>query len=646
MRIVVWRVCLSLAAVVLWLIAEPTLGAPSLRGSVEDAARALLADLFSERPAGELLSADRPDELLARFLGAAPPLDAEYLILRPGTPASLGFARMIGVARITEARGEVVRARVIWADEEVRPGDRLLWPSRIALILLPTTTIDLAESTARADRIDQWLELALVADRRVRILRADRPPAEPLRAEQLRREREYGLVVAPLLVRRDDGIEVVLLVRSAFTGQTLAKRQAVWAPASSEGRTVIAPPPSAPTVAAGRQAQGAPGPSPPRYGPAIRPEQNRGGIEVVERSADYARVPLPHAVNALLPADLDGDGVAEIAGITEQQVIVYRRRGHDLETLTAGPALPVFTAYLHIDAADVDGDGREELVVTTVRSVPRGTSIENTLASRILRLKDDRLVPMGSDLDLHLGVLRAPGSPPVILAQRLGRHELAEGPVARLEWRDGRYREADPAGLPPHLTSVYGFAAGDLDGDGRVELALVDAAGRLRLHDETGPRGEAAEEDLGPAGVLGVAQTPRFPDYRGLPFDAKAEQLAVWHPLPQRVLITAAGPVPEIITLSNPRRTGFRLRDGDGLPGRIVGFRWDPERRGLVKQWESTELAGAALDVAVTEAGGSGPVELLALSGTTSRRWLEIFTLYRRSALRRQPGPAESGKEP
>ncbi len=41
---------------------------------------------------------------------------------------------------------------------------------------------------------------------------ADRPAAEPLRAEQLRREREYGLVVAPLLLNGGDLGEVAFMV--------------------------------------------------------------------------------------------------------------------------------------------------------------------------------------------------------------------------------------------------------------------------------------------------------------------------------------------------------------------------------------------------------------------------------------------------
>lgn len=596
---------------------------------MENAVEALLADLFAERPDGEVLSVHETGDVILRFPGAAPPVDAEYLLVRPPGPAAHGFGRTIGAVRIADVRGEVARAGLLWSDGTPRPGDEARWPPRVTIILLPTDASDLQELSALARRLDHWLELQLLMDRRLRVLRADQPAAERGRTERLREEREYGLLVAPLLVSTPGGVEFVMRVRSVFTGQTLAQRGAPWSSASTsrDSRPGSAPPAPAPPPSSP-----SPGSAPPApYGTAIRPVQRAGAINVVEQTAGYLKVALPHPVNAIVLADVDGDRRPEIVGITDRQVIVYRWTGRDLETLLSGDPLPVFTTYLYVDAGDINRNGRDEIVLTAVRTVPRGNRMENALESGIAEARNGRLELLATNLDRHLRVVRRPGQPAAILAQRLGAHDLADGDVERLEWKDDGYHVASRFPAPRFVSSVYADARDDLDGDGHAELAFVAADGRLLLYDAQGRRRWESDEDLGTVDDLGFAQTPRFPDYRGRSFDATAEQLAVWRAIPRRVVFTTSGPSPEVVTVANPRVTVPQVRGGDdGVRGRAVGFGWDREKRTYVKRWESSELAGRALDLAVGDLAGDGRLRLVVLSGTATRRSLEIFTLYAR----------------
>jgi len=199
-------------------------GTPSLRGAMEEAVGLLLSDLFAARTVGEVISVEPTGDFVGQFPAAAAPADAEYLVVRPPATPGQDFAETLGVARIVEARDQSVLARLAWSHGRPARGDHLVWPARITVILARTDPGDRPDLEAPARRLDHWLELQLVSDRRLRVLRADTRAAEEARAEQLRKEREYGLVVAPMLLSAPEGVEVVLRVRSAFTGQTLAKR--------------------------------------------------------------------------------------------------------------------------------------------------------------------------------------------------------------------------------------------------------------------------------------------------------------------------------------------------------------------------------------------------------------------------------------
>ncbi|MBI4610049.1 MAG: VCBS repeat-containing protein [Candidatus Rokubacteria bacterium] len=598
---------------------------------MEEAVKALLADLFTERPAGRVVSVQGSGHLVVNFPGPAPPTDAEYLVVRTPAAGGSGFADMVGAVRIAEARGQTARATVLWNEGDLRPGDQVVWPPRITIVLLRTEAGDSPELAGLERHLDRWLELELLTDRRLRVVRADQPAEERWRLKRLQEEREYALTIAPLLLSGAAGNAVVLRVRSMFTGQTLAQRQAAWVSA----QTQAAPTPASPTTS--------PAPSTP-YGAAIRPAEPARAIQRVERSADHQTVPLPHALNGIALGDVDGDGRPEVIGITDQQVIVYRWTGRDLAPVATSDPLPAFTTYLSVDAADINGNGKDEIILTAVRTAPRQNQMENILASSIAELDKGRIELLQTNLHRYLRVLRRPGQPPLLLAQGMGLYEPFEGAVKALEWKDGRYQLGAQIPLPQVVPSVYAFASGDLDGDGRADLALVAPDGQLKIYDEEGQLRWESEDDLGEVDALGFAQTPRFPDYRGLNFDATAEQLAIWRSIPRRILLASvprSAALPDIVTVANPRVFGLRVslgKKGDSVRGGALGYGWDAEARRFAKRWESADVSGQALDLAIGDLGGDGGVMLVVLSGAGTKRSLDVFTLY---DPRRAAGDAE-----
>lgn len=342
---------------------------------------------------------------------------------------------------------------------------------------------------------------------------------------------------------------------------------------------------------------------------------------------------LRHPLKAIALGDVDGDGRIELVGVTDRQATVFRWTGQGVMPLAMGDALPdAFTSYLHVDAGDVNGNGKADIVLTAVRSVPRGNRIENELNSVVGEVRQGRLEHLTGGVERYLRILQAPGTPPILLAQAMGLYEPFAGPVEVVEWKDGRYQFGGRFPLPQGA-SVYGFGSGDLDGSGHAQLALVTPDGRVAVYDGAGRRLWESEEDVGQVTARSFAQTPRFPNYSGLGFDATAEQLAVWRAAPRRVLVTPVPmTTPDIVTVGNPETLGLRVsftkREDQSVKGRAVGFGWDARTRRFAKRWESAELPGRVLDFAVGDLGGDGRIKLVVLSGIGERRFLDVFTLY------------------
>ncbi|MBE0565883.1 MAG: hypothetical protein IH621_08010 [Krumholzibacteria bacterium] len=200
-------------------------------------------------------------------------------------------------------------------------------------------------------------------------------------------------------------------------------------------------------------------------------------------------------VRGLLAADLDGDGTGELVSGVATGVLVYGWRG-DACFIPAQMNLP--PRYLAPGAsivlgaaADVDGDGRPEVIATarTADGWDQRLWILDPLAGA-LRL--DLALPTGEDLrpdgkwDGHhqvLGVVPGADGPLVVVLRRVD-YDLRPRGILAFAAADGRLVWSVPTAGSPHL----GLLA-DLDGDSRPELVVgVGSGGNLRPGQEVGGR--------------------------------------------------------------------------------------------------------------------------------------------------------------
>jgi len=654
MRLALLTACALLAAGITTSEAAPA--APTKR-FVDRAAENLLSEVLSHGQSGEVVWARGAAEVIVEF-DAPPPKDGEYVVRRRAETGPESFAQTIGVVRVAEVQGAVARCVVLASEGSIQPGDRVLAPERVTVLLQPTEASGLPKPTAAARTVDDRLELALLDKPRLRVVRADASTVERWRRDGFEHRREYALLVAPLLVSSGDRAKLLLRVRSLFTGQTLAWWEGATTLAtpgaeaepgaqSAGGKSIGQPTPEARAPQISTPGAGGAGPPAPAaesstpsrasaapYSSAIRTVEP-AGIKAIQPSDDRVSLAVPQPLKGIAVGDVDDDGRQDVIGITDRRVVIYRWTGRELEPFVTGEPLPVFSAYLNVDAGDMNGNGRAEIVLTVMRSVPEGATVKNTLRSRVLELQDRRLEVLMPPTDRYLGVLRDEQGRSVLLAQTMGRYEPFDGPVTAYEWRDGQYQPAGRLRLPPSISSLYGFAWSDLDGDGEAELARVAGDGRLEISTPQGRSLWRGQDNLGEVTVRGFAQTPRVPDYTGVDFShAFGETLTKWRTLPRRVLVAAGPAGPEIVTLANPPQHGFQVSLGAVVtrgPGEVVGYGWDPGNERFRQRWKSSELKGSALDVALGDLGGDGVLELAVLSGRPGGdRMVHVLTLYDR----------------
>jgi enediyne biosynthesis protein E4 len=227
--------------------------------------------------------------------------------------------------------------------------------------------------------------------------------------------------------------------------------------------------------------------------------------------------------------DYDGDGREDLFVANDRMPnVLYRGRGDGtfedvtLETGAGARDQKIARAGMGIAVGDVDGDGRPEILVTNFAGEPNtlyrnveGTLFDDATEASGVDRASFPYVQWGTDFadfddDGRMDLVAASGHlvPRILLTfakffrksglgvYGLGDHSYEQPPLV---WRNeghGRLADVTPGSgdWAALRLSARGLAVGDVDGDGRLDVALAAIAGGIRLmKNATASSGHALE---------------------------------------------------------------------------------------------------------------------------------------------------------
>ncbi len=305
--------------------------------------------------------------------------------------------------------------------------------------------------------------------------------------------------------------------------------------------------------------------------------------------------------------DVDGDGRNELVLLEGMNVVVYRFRDGVLDRM-AGYESSDHTRFLAVDVADMNGNGRAEIFASKVT--------ETSVTSVVLELEGNRLKPVVKNFPWFFRVMSWPGRGKILVGQQKmpGSTGGSAGLISSyfdqeiyaLTWDGKTYVKAEEAPLiSMRSLYVYNFAIGDLSGDGAPEIVRIDQNNKLRILDMQGEELFRTTEHYG--GTINYLVTN--PDVANTRHGSlKRTQLYI----PARILIADLdhNGKNEIIVNQNHSMTyGLAERFRAFSNGKMVSLTWTGVS--LDPNWESRKLSGCLSDYNIKDLDHNGKPDLV-----------------------------------
>jgi TolB-like protein len=171
--------------------------------------------------------------------------------------------------------------------------------------------------------------------------------------------------------------------------------------------------------------------------------------------------------------DVDGDGKDELVFVDNSKIYVYKWREKALalfKTIEGGWS----AEYIHVSVADLDRNGRAEIYVSSLAS--------NSVSALILEWEGNAFREIVKGERWLLNVTEVPGQGKTLVGQRRAVGGRFRGKVQFLKREGNGLVAVGPVDLP-RQANVFNFAIADLLGNGSKSTVLLDSSDYLRLYD-------------------------------------------------------------------------------------------------------------------------------------------------------------------
>ena len=298
-------------------------------------------------------------------------------------------------------------------------------------------------------------------------------------------------------------------------------------------------------------------------------------------------------IRGIAVGDVDGDGRNETVFISSQDIFIYRFNNNRFEKVAQINGKGA-DAYIGVDVADVNHNGKSEIFVT---NFPTGNTYR--VMSFVLEWDGVKFKKIAENEKWYYRTLNTPARGRIIIGQKQGIEELFFPGIHEIKWDNGSYESAGRLDLPKR-TNIFGFASGDVFNDGREMILSYTKGERIRIHDRNGNEEWTSAEPYGgsPVHIEFPSETdPKEKDYIYL-----FQRIHV-------IDIDKDGKN-EVIVVKNSDTTGRvfkRLRAFN--TGRVECLAW--EDFGLYTKWKTRDVSKYISDCVVADFDNDGKDEVV-----------------------------------
>jgi TolB-like protein len=294
--------------------------------------------------------------------------------------------------------------------------------------------------------------------------------------------------------------------------------------------------------------------------------------------------------------DVDGDGKNELVVMDKSNLYVFKYDGDKLslfQKIEAGYE----HNFLTLDVVDLNRNGHAEIIVTSV--------VEDDPRSFILEYEEGKFRKITEKAGWFFRVLDHPKEGPILLGQQRGSDGLPVDPIYKMVWKKKSF-EKGPKMPFPKGTNIFGLTMADIRGKGKPEIIVFDKFDRLNILSEDGKTQWRSRDRFG--GTNNSYDTLRKKDTAFRPQDAPPWRV----PIPGRILVRdfSGDGVPQVIVNKNEFTSGTlfeRLRVYES--GEMYNLIWQEDT--LTTNWKTREVKGYIADYQVKDVDNDGNEELV-----------------------------------
>jgi len=305
---------------------------------------------------------------------------------------------------------------------------------------------------------------------------------------------------------------------------------------------------------------------------------------------------LQEEIKGIQAADVDGDGKTELLVLHKEKIAIYRYTERGLVPAGRIDGSAKYN-FLYLSLADMNGNGIPEIFVS-------GVDAGGSPRSFILEFHQGSGQKIAPDMNMFLRAVSWPGRGGVLLGQKDGPTGESSGPIQQLVWERSQYVSRGVVPIPMRA-GIYDFTPMGQDSKGVESYLilnrdhqphLVTAKGQVSWHLKESYAQSKNNFEVVKTSGIGV----EFPQYTYVPIRLLAIPLG------------SGSGVRIILPKNDVSAFSFVGSDRRMLDGEVHTFIWD--KQGLLEGWRISGVQGYVADILVKDINGDGKEELVVAS--------------------------------